>query len=101
MQEHQTTQNQQFQLTQSEALELYPKTGILILLNLPKKIRLGIDNLSYEIGSKFKGFKLIPEGVHYVHWATQAEKYMFVEGMFLWFSPGEVSFVVKICWDFC
>ena len=78
-------------LTQEQALEMYPKTGILILLNLPKGLRLGLDNISFEVGSKFMGFKLIPVGLHYFHWTQKQEQHRFVDGKFLWFTQGEVS----------
>lgn len=78
------------ELTPQKALELYPRTGILILLNQPEGIELGIDNTSWRIGSKFKGFKLIPKGSHYVHYSLKDENYEYKQGFFMQSQPGEV-----------
>ena len=66
-------------------MELYPKTGILILLNLPKNLRIGLDNTSFQISEKFKGFKLIPPGCHYLHYTERL-----TEGEFFWIEEGQV-----------
>jgi A1 cistron-splicing factor AAR2 len=39
---------------------------VLLLLDAPPGIELGIDNLSWKIGSKFKGIKMIPLGTHII-----------------------------------
>ena len=73
------------QITPSEAFELYPKTGVLILLDLPEKITVGFDNTSFQVSEKFKGFKLIPPGCHFLHVTDQV-----TEGEFLWIGAGDV-----------
>ena len=78
--------NKETQITPEQAYELYPKTGILILLDLPKNLRLGLDNTSFEITEKFKGFKLIPPGAHYLHYTDHT-----TEGEFFWVQEGEVK----------
>lgn len=78
-------------ITPQEAFELYPKTGVLVLLHLPSKIRIGLDNMSWIIQNKFKGFKLIPTGAHYLHYSLASEGYKFKEGTFFTAKPGEVN----------
>jgi A1 cistron-splicing factor AAR2 len=85
--------NSENPITPAEALELYPKTGILILLNLPKTLRIGLDNTSFQISEKFKGFKLIPPGCHYLHYTDHC-----TEGEFFWIEEGEV--IVKQWTDY-
>lgn len=53
-----------------------------MLLDAPPKIQLGVDNTAWIVGSKFKGVKLIPLGVHYVHYSLADEKYQFKLGFF-------------------
>lgn len=78
------------ELTQEQALHLYPKTGILILLSPPKQIELGIDNISWRICDRFKGFKLIPVGPHYIHYALKDENYQYRLGFFIQSTAGQV-----------
>jgi A1 cistron-splicing factor AAR2 len=73
------------QITPEEALELYPKSGILILLDLPEKMVIGFDNIRFEVSDKFKGFKLIPPGCHFLYVTDHT-----TEGEFLWVEAGEV-----------
>ena len=90
MNKNQSDQQDCEELTPQEALELYPKTGILILINQPEGIELGINNTGWRIGSKFKGFKLIPQGSHYVHYALKDENFEYKQGFFIMSKPGEV-----------
>ena len=76
-------------MTPEQAKALYPKTAILVLTNLPQAIRLGIDNSSWQVGEKFMGFKLIPEGCHYLHFSLKSEKHMFKQGIFLYLKEGD------------
>ena len=54
-------------LSGSEARQLYEQGALLVLLNLPPKSVFGIDTNSWEVGDKFKGVKMIPPGVHFIH----------------------------------
>jgi len=38
--------------------------GTLVLLDSPINIEIGIDNVVYVVGDKFRGIKMIPIGVH-------------------------------------
>ena len=80
-------------LTPEEALELYPKTGVILLINSPEGISIGLDNQEWQVTPKFKGFKLVPPGMHYLHYTLSEEKHMFRVGMCLWIVPGQI--VVK------
>jgi len=73
-----------------KALELYPKTAVLLLMNAPKGLRVGIDNTIWDVGEKFKGFKLIPPGAHFVHYTLHAEKHQFRIGFLLSTHAGEI-----------
>ena len=42
------------------------KTGVLLLLNCPKKMKITFDLNEYLINEKFMGIKLIPNGFHFV-----------------------------------
>lgn len=64
-------------MDQDEANRRYKEWGVLLLLDAPEEIELGIDNTSWKIGHKFKGIKLIPPGPHIIYYALKSEKYMF------------------------
>ena len=50
------------------ARELFEAGGIVVLLDVPIGTECGIDRASGTIGPKFRGFKMIPPGVHFVHY---------------------------------
>jgi A1 cistron-splicing factor AAR2 len=56
--------------------------GVIVLLDAPAKVQLGVDNTSWIVGAKFKGVRMVPLGVHYVHYALADEKYQFKLGFF-------------------
>ncbi|KAJ1675837.1 hypothetical protein EV182_000472 [Spiromyces aspiralis] len=60
-------------LDQDAADELFSKLGILMFLDAPKKLEFGIDMNTWEIGPLFKGIKLIPPGIHFIHYSTTAD----------------------------
>lgn len=80
-------------LTPDQALEMYPRTGVVLLLDAPERAKIGIDNTEWQVGHKFRGFKLIPAGAHFVHYSLAEEKHMFKMGFFVYIEPG--SIVVK------
>ena len=80
-------------LTPEEALQLYPKTGVILLINSPKGISIGLDNQEWQVTDRFRGFKLVPPGMHYLHYTLSEEKHMFRVGLCLWVVPGQI--VVK------
>jgi A1 cistron-splicing factor AAR2 len=60
---------------------------VIVLLDAPPKIQLGVDNTAWIVGNKFKGVKLIPLGVHFVYYALADEKYQFKLGFFCDLQP--------------
>lgn len=50
-------------MDQETANRISKEGGLFILENFPLKSEFGIDCLSYEIGEKFKGLKMIPKGI--------------------------------------
>lgn len=61
--------------------------GILLLLDAPAGLEFGIDNISWQVGSKFKGIKLIPLGTHVITYSLKAENHMFPIKKFVYFGP--------------
>jgi A1 cistron-splicing factor AAR2 len=74
-------------LNQQDAQRLIKETGFLLLLNAPEGLELGIDNISWKTGAKFKGVKLIPYGAHLVFYSLKSEGHLFKMGFFTYFSP--------------
>ena len=54
----------------STARQLFAQGGILIILDMPENSDFGIDYNSWTTGPKFQGVKMIPPGVHMVHYAA-------------------------------
>ena len=77
-------------LTPDAALALYPQTCVLLLLSCPKGIKVGIDNMMWDVGEMFKGFKLVPEGAHYISYSLREEMHKFKMGFFFFAKKGEV-----------
>ena len=46
--------------------------------------------MSWEVGDKFKGFKLIPPGAHFFHYTLADEGHQFRVGMFLFLKEGQI-----------
>jgi hypothetical protein len=71
------------------AEELQPDkayNGVLVLIDTPAGMELGLDNTSWRVESKFKGIRHIPPGCHYLHYSLADEKNMFQIGKFMMFS---------------
>ena len=66
----------QDQIPQELAQQLFDKGAILVMTNLPSHLLLefGIDFNAWQTGPKFKGLKLIPPGLHYVHYSVQSKQ---------------------------
>jgi A1 cistron-splicing factor AAR2 len=59
---------------------------VLLLLDCPNGLEFGIDNISWKIGNKFKGVKMVPLGTHIIAYSLQSENYMFKISRFLLFT---------------
>ncbi len=60
--------NKNPQIDQESALKLFEEGAVLFLLDVPVGTEFGIDMNSWNTGEKFKGVKMIPPGLHYVHY---------------------------------
>ncbi|XP_055332955.1 protein AAR2 homolog [Paramacrobiotus metropolitanus] len=49
---------------------LFEEGAFLIFLDVPEKTEFGIDVSSWNVGEKFKGVKMIPPGIHFVHYSA-------------------------------
>ncbi|KYN21034.1 PREDICTED: protein AAR2 homolog [Trachymyrmex cornetzi] len=86
------------EIDQNVAQTLLTQGATLVLLDVPVGTDIGIDMKSWNVGQNFKGLKLIPPGIHFVHYSAANE---FGElaprvGFFHDFQKGE--FLVKK-WD--
>lgn len=66
--------------------EAFSKLGVLLLLDPSEGLEFGIDNISWKIGSKFKGVKMIPLGTHIIAYSLKSENHMFKISKFIIFS---------------
>ncbi|TNN37701.1 Protein AAR2 [Liparis tanakae] len=52
------------------ALRLFEEGATLVLLGVPLGTELGIDCKSWQVGPRFKGVKMIPPGLHFLHFSS-------------------------------
>lgn len=50
-----------------KAKRLFESGSCLLCLDVPVGTEFGIDYMTWSVGDKFKGVKLIPPGIHFVH----------------------------------
>ena len=55
-------------MDQDLARRLFFEGATLVLLDVPVMTEFGIDYNSWNVGEKFKGVKMIPEGFHFVQY---------------------------------
>ena len=55
-----------------EVTKNFHAMGVLLMLDAPSGLEFGIDNISWKIGSKFKGVKLIPLGTHVISYSLES-----------------------------
>nr|CAD7589768.1 unnamed protein product [Timema genevievae] len=58
------------EMDQELARRLLLEGAILIFLDVPSGTEFGIDMKHWNTGEKFKGVKMIPPGIHYVHYSA-------------------------------
>ena len=73
--------------TPQEITTQFHQLGVLLLLDAPENLEFGIDNISWRVGHKFKGVKLIPLGTHIITYSLKNENYMFPIKKFIYFGP--------------
>ena len=52
------------------ARRLFFEGATVVILNMPKGTEFGIDYNSWEVGPKFRGVKMIPPGIHFLHYSS-------------------------------
>lgn len=52
------------------ARRLFEEGATLVLLDVPLGTELGIDCKSWQVGPRFKGVKMIPPGLHFLHYCS-------------------------------
>ncbi|XP_076132072.1 protein AAR2 homolog isoform X2 [Alosa pseudoharengus] len=80
---------------------LFEEGATLVLLDVPEGTELGIDYKSWQVGPRFRGIKMIPPGLHFLHYSSSNPKSMGGEigpkmGLFLSLKPREL---VLAHWD--
>ncbi|KAI9327977.1 A1 cistron-splicing factor [Obelidium mucronatum] len=58
-------------IDQNTAKQLLATGAFLVLLDAPVDISFGIDLNEWQTGPRFKGLKLIPPGLHFVHYSSK------------------------------
>lgn len=56
------------EMDQDVAQTLFMQGATLVLLDVPIGTDIGIDIKSWNTEENFKGIKMIPPGIHYVHY---------------------------------
>ncbi|ORX71908.1 AAR2-domain-containing protein [Linderina pennispora] len=57
-------------MDQDTARALFEAGGCLVVLGAPAGMEFGVDLDTWETGPLFKGIKMIPPGIHYVHYSA-------------------------------
>lgn len=52
------------------ALALFEEGATLVLLGVPEGTELGLDYKSWQVGPRFRGVKMIPPGIHFLHYSS-------------------------------
>ncbi|XP_020785590.2 protein AAR2 homolog [Boleophthalmus pectinirostris] len=77
------------------ARNLFVEGATLVLLGVPRGTELGIDCKSWQVGPKFRGVKMIPPGLHFLHYSSVNSPNCGNEigpktGLFLTLKPREI-----------
>lgn len=80
------------QLSPERARKLFDNGGVLIVKNLPIGSIFGIDMKVYHVGVKFRGLKMIPPGIHFIHYSAVSKDGCTAPrtGFFHFFKPKEI-----------
>lgn len=49
-----------------EAKKLLFEGATVVMLDAPSNLEVGIDGVSWHVGPKFRGLKMIPPGLHFI-----------------------------------
>lgn len=77
------------------ARRLFEEGATLVLLGVPRGTELGIDCKSWQVGPRFRGVKMIPPGLHFLHYCSVSSINSGGEvgpktGVFLTLKPREI-----------
>uniref|UniRef100_A0A1A8NHL0 Protein AAR2 homolog n=1 Tax=Nothobranchius pienaari TaxID=704102 RepID=A0A1A8NHL0_9TELE len=77
------------------ARRLFEEGATLVLLGVPQGTELGIDCKSWQVGPRFRGVKMIPPGLHFLHYCSVNSPSCGGEigpktGLFLTLKPREI-----------
>lgn len=77
------------------ARRLFEEGATLVLLGVPEGTELGIDYKSWQVGPRFRGVKMIPPGLHFLHYCSANPIHCGGEigpktGLFLMLKPREI-----------
>lgn len=77
------------------ARRLFEEGATLVLLGVPQGTELGIDCKSWQVGPRFRGVKMIPPGLHFLHFCSVNSPSCGGEigpksGLFLTLKPREI-----------
>ncbi|XP_017270503.1 protein AAR2 homolog [Kryptolebias marmoratus] len=83
------------------ARRLFEEGATLVLLGVPQGTELGIDCKSWQVGPRFRGVKMIPPGLHFLHYCSVNSPSCGGEigpktGLFLTLKPREI---LLASWD--
>lgn len=53
------------------ARQLFFEGATLVILGLPEGSEFGIDLNSWEVGPRFQGVKMVPPGLHFIHYSVK------------------------------
>jgi len=79
-------------LTPELATQLTQAGAFILCWDVPPYTKFGIDHTVYTVGQKFKGVKMVPPGVHYIHYCPASNENDVAPraGFFVNLSAGEV-----------
>ncbi|XP_053337957.1 protein AAR2 homolog [Clarias gariepinus] len=75
------------------ALGLFEEGATLVLLGVPEGTELGLDYKTWGVGPRFRGVKMIPPGIHFLHYSPmnpQGGELGPKRGVFLSLKPRQV-----------
>lgn len=53
------------------ARQLFFEGATLVILSVPEGTEFGIDLNSWEVGPRFRGVKMVPPGLHFIHYSVK------------------------------
>lgn len=80
------------QMSPERARKLFDNGGVLIVKDLPVGSIFGVDMKVYHVGVKFRGLKMIPPGIHFIHYSAVSKDGCTAPrtGFFHFFKPKEI-----------